>query len=92
MPTTTSLWSGMLLVSTGYRLRATAELPETVLSAATISIEWHSPHLTMTMICLVVTAHKAIRGDGGTTPLKGIYHHDTTPRTWEAVLWHTLTT
>ena len=23
--------------------------------------------------------------------LNGIYHHDTTPRSWEAVLWHTFT-
>ena len=51
-PTTTSLWSGMLLVSTGYRLQATVELPETVLAVASTLMEWHSPHLTETMICM----------------------------------------
>ena len=69
MPTTTSLWSRTLLVSTSYRLRATAELPETVLSAATIAMEWHSPHMTVTLTCLVVTVHNTIREeDGGTMP------------------------
>ena len=68
-PTTTSLWSGMLLVSTSYRLQATAELPETALSVATALMEWHSPHMTMTMTCgVVVTVHNSGREDGGTTP------------------------
>ena len=48
-PTTISLWSGMLLVSTSYRLRATTELPETVLAVATVLMEWHSPYMIMTM-------------------------------------------
>ena len=54
-------------VKYAYKL-ATAGLLETVLSAATISMKCHLPHLTMTMTCLVITVHNAIRGDGGTTP------------------------
>ena len=69
-PTTTSLWSGMLPVSTSYRLLATAELPETVYSMAVVqatSMAWHSPHMTETMTCGLVTVHKALREDGGST-------------------------
>ena len=54
-------------VKYAYKL-ATADLLETVLSSATISMKWHLPHLTMTLTCLVVTVHNAIRGDSGTTP------------------------
>ena len=71
MHTTTSLWSGMLLVSTSYRLQATAELPETAYSGAMVqatSMEWHSPHLTMTMTVIVVTVQKTGREDGGIMP------------------------
>ena len=71
MPTTTSLWSGMLLVSTGYRLQATAELQETAYSmvmAQSTSMEWHSPHTTEIMTCGEVTVHKALMEDGGTIP------------------------
>ena len=71
-PTTTSSWSGMLLVSTSYRLQATVELQETAYSMAVedgTSMEWHSPHMTVTMTCMVVdTVHKNGREDGGTTP------------------------
>ena len=72
MPTTTSLWSGMLLVSTSYKLQVTVELPETAYCMAveeTTSMEWHSPHMTETMTWLVITVHKTLREeDGGTTP------------------------
>ena len=61
----------MLLVSTSYRLRATVELQETVYSVAvvfTITMEWHFPHMIMTMTCGVETVHSSGREDGGTTP------------------------
>ena len=90
------LWSGMLLyyISASYRLRATAELPETVYSMAvenTTSMEWQSPHMIAAML-QVVTVHEAIIADGGTTPagmcslLNGPYCHDTS---WQGV--HLLT-
>ena len=84
----------MLLVSTSYRLQATAELPETVLAVATALMEWHSPHMTMTMTCNCAQSYK-----GGWwynycmhSTLSGIYHHDTTPRGGEVVYWETFTT
>ena len=68
---TISLWSGMLLVSTSYRLQATAELPETVYCMAvktSTSMEWHSPHMTIKMTFgVMVTVHNSGREDGGTT-------------------------
>ena len=56
------------------RLRHTAELLETVYCMAVedgTSMGWHSPHMTGTMICMVVaTVHVTgkKREDDGTTP------------------------
>ena len=87
----------MLLVSTSYRLQATAELPETVSALVTALMEWHSPHMIMTMTCLVVRNCAATNKGGWWynacmhSQLIGIYQHDTTPRGTEVVYWYTFT-
>ena len=96
-PTTTSLWSGMLLVSTSYKLQVTGELWETAYFMAvvyTTSMEWHSPHDRDND--LNIGGNCAQHRKGGwwynfcmLSQLNGIYYHDTIPTGWEAVLRYT---